>query len=98
MREPKGKRVLMLLENATYPSDERVRHEAVTLLAGGYYVAVISPMGKGQSKHEVLNGIDVYRFPYRARFKWISWLFLGVRIFNAGYFSIILICSNEKRL
>jgi len=63
MGEPKGKRVLMLLENATYPSDERVRHEAVNLLAGGYYVAVISPMGKGQSKHEVLNGIDVYRFP-----------------------------------
>ena len=63
MKKSKGKRVLMLLENSPFPYDERVRHEAAALLAGGYHIAVISPMKKGQKWHEILNDVDVYRFP-----------------------------------
>jgi len=60
----KRKRVLMLLENASFPFDDRVRHEAVTLLAGDYQVTVISPGTKLQPRHEVQNGIEIYRFPF----------------------------------
>lgn len=63
MKESKSKRVLMLVENAPYPHDERVRHESATLLAGGYQVTVISQQKKGQTRHEILDGVDVYRFP-----------------------------------
>lgn len=58
-----GKRVLMLLQNAPYPHDERVRREARTLTAAGYRVAIISPATRGQCWRETLNGVRVYRFP-----------------------------------
>ena len=57
------KHILMLLENATYPSDERVRHEAVALVASGYLVTVISPKKNDQLWHEVIDNVGVYRFP-----------------------------------
>lgn len=59
----KGKRVLALLENSPFPHDDRVRHEAATLLAGGYRVTVISAGAKGQSSHDIYDGVNVYRFP-----------------------------------
>ncbi len=56
-------RVLMLLENCSYPQDGRVRHEATTLLAAGYEVSVICPATRGQVRHEIVDGVNVYRFP-----------------------------------
>jgi glycosyltransferase involved in cell wall biosynthesis len=58
-----GKRVLMLLENNPYPQDIRVRNEARTLVAAGYQVSVICPIGSGQPWREALDGVHVYRFP-----------------------------------
>ncbi len=63
MKSAKNKRVLMLLENAPFPHDDRVRHEAAALLSGGYHVTVISAGAKGQPWHEVLDGVNIYRFP-----------------------------------
>lgn len=61
----KMKHVLMLVENATYPADERVRHEAGTLISAGYRVTVISPTGSRiKLFHEVIDGVNVYRFPH----------------------------------
>ena len=55
----------MLVENATYPADERVRHEAGALLSAGYRVTVISPTGSRiKLFHEVIDGVGVYRFPH----------------------------------
>ena len=48
MQEHKNKRILMLVENAPFPYDERVRHESAALLAKGYHVTVISQKKKGQ--------------------------------------------------
>jgi glycosyltransferase involved in cell wall biosynthesis len=62
MIKPAGKRVLMLLENCSYPSDERVRHEAQTLTSNGYSVSVIAPVGKTQPMHECIDGVEVFRF------------------------------------
>jgi len=60
-----GKRVLMLLENSLYPHDSRVHAEATTLAGAGYQVTVITPAYRGQRFHEVLDGVRVYRFPFR---------------------------------
>src|SRR5207248_1595082 len=56
-------RVLMLVENNSYPRDTRVRGEAEALRVAGYQISVISPSAKGQAWHELVNGVRVYRFP-----------------------------------
>ena len=58
-------RVLMLLENNAYPSDQRVRREANSLVAAGFQVTVISPAKKNQQqpRYENVDGVHVYRFP-----------------------------------
>ncbi len=63
MKASAGNRVLMLLENAAYPQDERVRQEATTLAAAGYQVSVISCRWKDQPARELIDGVHVFRFP-----------------------------------
>lgn len=62
MKPSAGNRVLMLLENAPYPSDSRVRPEATTLVAAGYQVSVICPGLIGQPWRETVDGVQVYRY------------------------------------
>ena len=59
---PPNNRILMLLENQTYPRDFRVRREATALTAAGYRVSVICPAGPGQLFRETLNGVRLYRY------------------------------------
>jgi len=59
---PSKNRILMLLENQTYPRDFRVRREATALTAAGYRVSVICPAGPGQPSRETLNGVRLYRY------------------------------------
>lgn len=63
MKASAGKRVLMLLENYTYPQDGRVRREASTLIKAGYQVSVICPAGDGQPLRENVNGVQIFRYP-----------------------------------
>lgn len=56
-------RVLLLVENNPYPADFRVRREALALRDAGYQVRVIAPRATGQRWHEVVDGVDVRRFP-----------------------------------
>jgi glycosyltransferase involved in cell wall biosynthesis len=58
-----SKRVLMLLENDTYPQDTRVLKEAMTLTEGGYRVALICPRRRGQRLRGTVDGVEVYRYP-----------------------------------
>ena len=53
----------MLLENYPYPQDDRVRQEAASLVASGYGVSVICPLGPGQPWREEIDGVRIYRFP-----------------------------------
>jgi glycosyltransferase involved in cell wall biosynthesis len=62
MNVPSNNRVLMLLENMSYPQDPRVRREATALTAAGYRVSIICPSGKGQPRRETVNGVRVYRY------------------------------------
>lgn len=63
MKADAGKRVLMLLENACYPDDDRVRREANTLASAGYQVSVISPAWPGRPRRERVDAVQVFRFP-----------------------------------
>lgn len=55
-------RITILLENHPYPRDTRVWLHAEALASEGYQVTVISPRGKGQPGHEVVNGVRAYHF------------------------------------
>jgi glycosyltransferase involved in cell wall biosynthesis len=52
----------MLLENNPYPADVRVRREAESLALAGHRVRVIAPRAPGQSRTEVVDGVEVRRF------------------------------------
>lgn len=59
-----GKRILMLLENGSFPEDCRVAAEARALHDAGYRVRVISPTDAVHTKwFEDVNGIATYRYP-----------------------------------
>jgi len=60
---PSSIRVLLLVENNSYPFDFRVRREAQALLKAGYQVSVIAPRGAAQPWTEDIEGVSVYRFP-----------------------------------
>ena len=60
---PVGRRVLMLVENNSYPQDYRVRREARALADAGYQVTVISPAQPGQPWRETIDGVRAYRYP-----------------------------------
>jgi glycosyltransferase involved in cell wall biosynthesis len=63
MKASAGKRVLMLIENSTYPLDIRVRNEAMTLTDAGYQVSVICQHGPNESWHENIGSVFVFRYP-----------------------------------
>ena len=55
-------RILMLLENNSYPGDSRVKKEANSLTDAGYQVTVVCPTSPGLSKYEMIDGVRVYRY------------------------------------
>lgn len=57
-------RVLMLLENSSFPEDSRVLLQARSLTEAGYEMTVIAPTEPGAQRWwEMLEGIRVYRYP-----------------------------------
>src|SRR5947209_10040209 len=67
MKECAG-RVLMLVENC-FPADTRVRNEAFTLAKNDFHVSIIALQGPGETAHEIVNGVSVYRVPRLTFFK-----------------------------
>jgi|LakMenEpi03Aug12_release.lakeMendotaPanAssembly.Ray.scaffolds.fasta_scaffold00009_126 glycosyltransferase involved in cell wall biosynthesis len=64
MKSERKFRVLMLLENESYPEDCRVLLQAESLLAAGYQVSVICPTDKNSTRRvETIDGVRVYRYP-----------------------------------
>ncbi len=62
---PSLRRVLMLIENLSFPMDRRMRQEAMALRSAGYEVSVICPRGEQQDRDgfEMYEGIRIYRYP-----------------------------------
>ncbi|RMF34849.1 MAG: glycosyltransferase WbuB [Chloroflexi bacterium] len=57
------RRILMLLENASFLYDLRPRREARTLLEAGYHVTVICPCTHGRTHPKQVEGARVYCYP-----------------------------------
>ncbi len=57
------KRILMILENGSFPEDTRVYLEAIALCEAGYQTSVICPTGKRRDRYELVEGVHVYRYP-----------------------------------
>jgi glycosyltransferase involved in cell wall biosynthesis len=55
-------RIVVLLENFTYPEDTRVRNEAEALATAGHRVLVLAPRGPGQRARETINAVEVRRY------------------------------------
>lgn len=99
------RRVLIIVENLPSPFDRRVWHEATTLTAAGYGVAIICPTGKGyEARHEVIDGIDIYRHPLPEAKHWweypVEYLlalfwesFLTLRVLRRHGFDVIHACN-----
>jgi glycosyltransferase involved in cell wall biosynthesis len=65
-REPRyaNRKVLIIVENQSVPSDPRVWKEALSLHENGYGVTILCPRGEGHVKgYEMLDGIRIYRHP-----------------------------------
>lgn len=58
-----SKRILMLLENESFPDDVRVFLEAESLVNVGYDVMVICPTGQSRKWTEEVGSVRVYRYP-----------------------------------
>lgn len=56
-------RVLMVVENNGYPTDTRVRVEALALTDAGYDVTVIAPNPDHRPRAETIDGVHVRRYP-----------------------------------
>ncbi len=58
------RRVLLLTQNNSVPSDRRVWNEITTLRESGYHVTAICPRGEKRDVQafERREGVDIYRF------------------------------------
>jgi glycosyltransferase involved in cell wall biosynthesis/peptidoglycan/xylan/chitin deacetylase (PgdA/CDA1 family) len=57
------RRILMILENESFPEDTRVLLEALALYEANYDVTVICPTGRSKLSFEIVRGVKVYRYP-----------------------------------
>src|SRR5579864_7287973 len=62
--ESTSRKILIIVENLPVPFDSRVWKEARSLYQAGYEVSVLSPRtSKYRRRHEVLEGVHIYRHP-----------------------------------
>ena len=58
-------RILIIVQNLPVPFDRRVWLESQALRDAGYQVTVVCPKGDGDPAHEVIDGIEIYKYrPY----------------------------------
>ncbi|MCA3269886.1 MAG: glycosyltransferase family 4 protein [Thalassospira sp.] len=101
-----AKKILIIVENLPVPFDRRVWQEATTLKTNGYEVSIICPTGKNYTaRHEVLDGINIYRHPlpleangalgyaleYGSALFWE--LLLAIRVYRRHGFDAIHACN-----
>jgi glycosyltransferase involved in cell wall biosynthesis len=98
-------RALIIVQNLPVPFDRRVWLECNALTAAGYDVTVISPKGKGDPGHAVLDGVTLLKYrpyapggsalgfvlEYAYSFLATAWLVLRAR--RSGRFDVLQACN-----
>jgi glycosyltransferase involved in cell wall biosynthesis len=104
--------VLILVENLSVPFDRRVWQESTALVADGYQVTVICPMGAKQDREPdvTLEGIRILRYPLRAanggplgylrEYSTALWhtMLLTVRVSRASAVDVVHACNPPDLL
>ena len=97
--------VLIVVQNLPVPLDRRVWMECRALVAAGYGVAVICPKGPGDPDHEVLDGVDLYKyapppatagalsFVYEFAYCWIRTALLSIRVLRRHGIDVLQTCN-----
>jgi glycosyltransferase involved in cell wall biosynthesis len=100
-----GGRVLVIVQNLPVPYDRRTWLECQALASAGYDVTVICPKDPGAPSHEVIDGVELYKYrPYAPNGATISFAAEYVHSFIAtarlaakarrsGPFSVIQACN-----
>lgn len=98
-------RVLIVVQNLPLRVDRRVLLEAKALLAAGYDVSVICPMGEGDAPRQTIDGVAVYSYRpapeargllgYAVEFgySWLRTAALSVRVRRERGFDVIQACN-----
>ena len=99
------RRVLIIVQNLPVPFDRRVWLECQALISAGYRVAVVCPKGPGDPSYEVVDAVELYKYPpyapggnklsfcaeYAYSFMATAWTMLKAR--RAGRFAAIQACN-----
>ena len=56
-------RVLIIVQNLSVPFDRRVWLECQALVSAGHQVAVVCPKDNGDPGYQVLDGVELYKYP-----------------------------------
>lgn len=65
MKRNGSNRILIIVQNLPVPFDRRVWLECRTLTRAGYQVSVVCPKGPGDPSHQVIDGVQIYKYrPY----------------------------------
>lgn len=98
-------RVLIIVQNLPVPLDRRVWLECQALVAAGYGVSVICPMGPGDPPFEVLDGVRIHKYPpapaaegvggylYEFAYCWLRTARMAVREYRQAGFDVIQACN-----
>jgi glycosyltransferase involved in cell wall biosynthesis len=80
-----------------YPNDVRVRKEAKALLARGYKVSVIAICDIHEPKHDIVEGVRVYRIALpKQRAGALRYLFEYVAFFLYAFFKLNVLDMQER--
>lgn len=99
------RRVLIIVQNLPVPFDRRVWLECQTLVSADYRVAVVCPKGRGDPAYEVIDTVELYKYPqyapggsklsfvaeYSYSFLATTWMTLKAR--RSGRFAVIQACN-----
>jgi len=97
--------VCIIVENETVPFDRRVWLEARSLVEAGFNVSVVCPAaGDHRASHEILEGVEIYRYPaleakrkigYVFEHAWalICQFYLALRVFSKTRFQVLQGCN-----
>jgi len=97
--------VLIIVQNLPVPMDRRVWLECKALTAAGYHVSVICIAGPSDPAHELLEGVDIYKykpapqaegtlgFLWEFAYSWTRAAALSVRVWRRHGFDVLQACN-----
>ncbi len=100
-----GPHVLIIVQNLPVPLDRRVWLECLALRDGGYEVSVICPKGPGDSSHQVVEGVHLYKYrpapassgtvSYLCEFAycWLRTAWISLRVARRRHIDVLQACN-----